>query len=111
MADITHFPREMTEYAAIPMKGYINGRSLAAMTAERIAIPTNATHVVFSAEYSFVALSGDSTVTAAWPTDVDDGTASELNPTVRKLNGSDTHISVMMATAGTITARFYKQPS
>jgi hypothetical protein len=110
MATITNFPREMSEYAAMPMAGYNNAAAVAAMTSERITIPDGATHVVFMASDHFVATSGNSAVVTAWPTDLSDGTAPDLNPTVRKLNGSDTHIAVMMQSNGVIVCRFFKQP-
>lgn len=110
MAAMTNLPRELLEYACVPMKGYLQSRSLAAMTAERITIPAQAIAVMFSGTQNFVALAGDGAVTAAWPTDVDDGTCSEVNPTIRRLDGTETHISVLMQAAGEITARFFTKP-
>jgi hypothetical protein len=107
MSTMTKLPFEMLEYASIPLKGYICTRDVAALTAERVTIPAGAVFVLFSATDHFVALDGDNTVSVAWPTDVDDGTAAELNPTIRKLDGTTTNISVMLRTAGQVSLRFF----
>lgn len=78
-------------------------RSLAAGVAESITVPSGAKYVVFSATADFYA---NYTTTATVPGDVTDGTASELNPTGRIIQGVTT-ISVISADTCIITAAFY----
>src|SRR5688572_4548757 len=100
MGTINNMPRELIPVASVPLKGYINTRDVLALTAELVSIPAGAVAVQFAATSHFVAKSGDAAVAAAWPTDLDDGTGLELNPDIRRLDGVDTHISVMLKDAG-----------
>lgn len=90
---------------AIPAPNFVNSRSLAANTAESITVPSDRNLVVFSATADFYA---NYTATAAVPGDVTDGTASELNPTVRSVAPGST-ISVISPSACVVTAAFYNQ--
>ena len=108
MGTINNFDRQLSEYAAIPLDGFICTKVLAASTQERVAIPAGAIAVLFSATAAFVAKGGAAAVAATWPTDLDDGTGLELNPTIRRLNGVDTHISVISDGACVISMRFFK---
>lgn len=82
---------------------YVLNRTVAASTAESITVPTGAKYVNFSANVDFYA---NYTTTATVPADVTDGSASELNPTMRGIAGVTT-ISVISASAGQISAAFY----
>jgi hypothetical protein len=84
-----------------PEPGYITQVSLAANVAERIAVPTGKTVVIFGGTASFWAKPGDSSVTATVGTDVSDGTAAELNPSGWRMLTS-THISIISPTSGCI---------
>jgi hypothetical protein len=86
---------------------WVDAKVLAASTAEAIAVPSGAKKVIFSATIDFyarynAALAGTA---AAVPTDTSDGTACELNPTIRLLHGV-AEISVIAADACIVTARF-----
>ncbi len=89
---------------------YINSLSLVAGVAERMAIPSGKTFVVFSCTTNYYVRVGGSSVTAAIPTDISDGTASELNPLSYILHGNDdwTHISIITASNAIVTMSFYE---
>lgn len=89
---------------------YINARSLAANTAERVTIPTGYNFVVFSATANYYVKVGDGTVTATVPGDTTDGTASELNPLAYLVNqeGTETHISIISPDNCIVTLAFYE---
>lgn len=108
MALTTSFPRASDAFIARPQSDYIEGRALAANTAERVAIPSGARYVVFASNDNFCAKLGDGTVTAAWPTDTSDGSASELNPSSFAIAVSgQTHVSVITANNAVMTLSFY----
>lgn len=87
---------------------YIDGRVLAPNTAERHALPAGARFIAFSSSADFYAKFGDSTVTAAVLSgDVTDGTASELNPNVRRIPSTATHVSLISTSACSITMGFW----
>lgn len=93
----------------IPVSDTINARNITiGGTAEDLTIPSGAKYVVFSATADFYV---GWSATAAVPADVTDGSASELNPTVRRLTQSVLDagvVSVNAPAAGTIiTASFY----
>lgn len=91
---------------ALDYPDYVNARSLAANTAEVIAVPANASIVYFSAQADIYVRYG--ATTAAVPGDVTDGSACELNPTARIVNGL-TQISVISTAACKVTASFFRQ--
>ncbi len=104
-------PRSVDAFFALPQSD-TNAVSLAASTAESITIPSGATHVVFSGSGDFyMKFNGTATV----PGDTTDGTAAELNPTVRRLSLGDgtavTGISVIAPSACIVTAMFFKASS
>lgn len=81
----------------------VYSRSLAANTAEGITVPAGANFAVFSATDDFYA---NYVTTATVPGDVTDGTASELNPSIRNVSGVTT-ISVISSGTPIITVTFY----
>ncbi len=89
-----------------------DARVLAANTAETFTLDENVSHVVFSATSDFyvryTADDDESDNTATVPSsDVTDGTASELNPTVRYVQ-SINKISVIAPAACTVTLLQYR---
>lgn len=106
-------PRAVEHFFALPQSD-INVAFAAAGVAEAITIPAGSTHVAFSATSDFYMRFN---ATAAVPSaDVTDGTGSELNPTVRRLQLGDnsapvTSISVIAPVACIVTAMFFKASS
>lgn len=88
---------------ALPRPGYVNSVSLSASTAESITVPNGARFAVFSATGDFYV---NYSTTATVPGDVSDGTASELNPSVRDVYGLSS-FSVISAGTPIITVAFY----
>lgn len=93
----------------LPAPDTVNAVSLSASVAESITIPSGAKYVIFSATADFYA---NYSTTATVPGDTTDGSASELNPTGRRLTGEGmnpavTAISVISADTCIITASFY----
>lgn len=87
---------------------YINSRTLAANTAEAVAVPAGANYVIMSGDVSFAvrynaALAG----AAAAFGDVTDGSGCEINPTIRALR-SVAEISVISGSNGNVSFAFYK---
>jgi hypothetical protein len=83
---------------ALRGKTWIDARVLAASTEEQHTVPAKASHVVFSANNDFYV---NYDATAAVPgADVTDGSAAELNPTVRLV--SDVTTLHLIAPASTI---------
>lgn len=91
---------------ALGMPTYVNARVLAANTAESFTVPTGAQFVSFASNCDFYA---NYTTTASVPgSDITDGSANELNPLVRIVDGAVTSISVITAaTSCIITTSFY----
>lgn len=86
---------------------YVNARSLAANTAEQISVPSTASHVLLQCTADFYAAYG-ANPTAVIPSDTDDGTSNELNPTMRYLGvGQVAKISVISASNAIVTASFW----
>jgi len=89
---------------------YVDARVLGVATAERHALPTSsgAKFVSFSSNGDFYARFGDSSINAAIPAgDVTDGSASELNPTARRIPDGVTHVSLIAPAATIITLSFW----
>lgn len=87
---------------------YVNARSLGAGVSETDTIPTGANFVLFGANCNFYAKRG---ATAAVPTDVTDGTASEANPQAWYIKLSltgITQISVIAEAACLVTLSYYQ---
>ncbi|MBA4259166.1 MAG: hypothetical protein C0446_08375 [Chitinophaga sp.] len=89
---------------------YVNSLSLVANTSERIPIPTGRTFAVFSCTSNYYVKVGDSSVAAAVPSDVTDGTASELNPAsfILPESNSYTHIAICTPVNAICTVSFYE---
>ena len=84
---------------------WIDVRVLAANVAEVYTVPTGANYVLFSSTVDFYANYG---AAAAVPgADVTNGTASELNPTLRATNGAAT-IGLISPYAAVVTICVYK---
>lgn len=97
------FPEAIRELTCLPPSDSVMARSLAANTAESITVPAGARYVVFAGTADFYA---NYTTTATVPGDTTDGTASELNPTMRDVRNVTT-ISVISGSNAVITAAFY----
>lgn len=98
-------PNAVKEYFAMPQSDWIDSKSLGIATAESFTVPANARFVLFSSTDDFYALFG-TTPTAAVPADVTDGSASELNPTMRYINGAK-QISIISPAACVVTASYF----
>jgi hypothetical protein len=82
---------------------YVAARVLGASVAESVTVPTGATYAVFKGTDNFyVNYSGTATV----PIDNDTGTANELNPDKRIVDGLTT-LSIISAGTPIITIAFY----
>jgi len=97
------FPNSIAELACLPFASHTNARVLAAGVAERFDVPAGARYVVFSSNDDFYAKEN---ATATIPVDTTDGSASELNPTMRSLFGTE-YISVISEGAPIVTASFF----
>lgn len=75
-------------------------------SAVQFTVPTGANFVVFSATADFYALYGTNPTAAAPSGTTSDGSGSELNPAVRKVEAAS-KISVI-ATSANITLSYYK---
>jgi len=84
--------------------------SLASGTAEKFIVPSGAKYVVFGATEDFcVRYNTTTNGSAAAFGDVTDGSACEINPTIRYLRDTVVAISVMIRGAtGDVSAVFYK---
>lgn len=87
----------------LPISDTVNSRAVTSGNAESITIPSAAKFVVLKCTVDFYA---NWTTTATVPADVTDGTASELNPHIRRITGGET-LSIITAANGVITAAFY----
>lgn len=111
MAAIQRMPNIFTQFACLPGSGFVQGFALATSTAERCSIPPGAAFCRFAVSEPFCVKFGDSTVTAAMPTDITDGTASEMNPELREIPDGAKFVSVISsATAPVGTVTFYLPP-
>lgn len=90
-----------------PASDDVNALTLAANTSERTPIPTDAKFVQMSGTKDFYARFGNSSVTAAVPGDVQDGTAAVLNPAGRAIPAGVTHIAVVSAETAIVTFEFW----
>ncbi len=96
-------PGAARDFFALPFSDYISSLSLSASAAESITVPEKATFVLFSSTADIYV---DFNKTAVEPGDLDDGTAPELNPTMRKIEAGQ-KISVISPSACVVTAAFY----
>lgn len=108
MSLTSKLPRAVADLFSLIPSDYVLSKTLAAGVAEQFLVPASAEWVLFSADANFYA---NYTTTATVPGDVTDGTASPLNPSMRRLRLQDgTHIdaiSVIAPAATQITAEFY----
>ena len=86
-------------------QGYVNNYVLTANTNTAVTVPTGASYAVFSATVDiWVNIGG----TAAVPsTNVTDGTGSDLNPTIRRVESGGT-IGVISEYAAKVSIAFYE---
>jgi hypothetical protein len=89
----------------------IDGFALAANTSERIAIPAGASRVIISATANIAVLFGTVASSAAMPTDITNGTGSELNPSgylLDSLASTVTHLCVISDATCLVSLAWYK---
>ena len=87
---------------------HVNAAVLAAATSENQAIPAGAVFVAFGADAIFYAKFGIAGVTAAIPSgDITDGTAPEVNPSVRRIPAGVTHVALISTTAQVVTLSYF----
>lgn len=96
-------PNAVKEYFAMPQSDHIDAVDLGINTAESISIPDEARFVLFASTGDFYLKFDD---TAAVPGDVTDGSASELNPTMRYLKGHTT-IGLISPAACVVTVSYF----
>lgn len=90
---------------AIPAPDYVNSYALGASVAETVTIPSGATVAMFSALSDFYVSYGTAATVPSG--DVTDGSASELNPTVRDISGYSTLSIVSPTGSNQVTITFY----
>ncbi|MEF8758328.1 MAG: hypothetical protein V5B36_00950 [Candidatus Accumulibacter sp. UW25] len=89
----------------IPFSDYINVQVLLPNVAESPTLPADARFILFSSTADFYArVNGTASVPS---TDVTDGSASEINPTIRSLLGV-TSLSLIAPANCTVSLSFYK---
>lgn len=103
MSLTVRLPNAAAEYFALPPSNYVDAKNLAAGAAETLAIPADAKYAMFSSTGDFFA-AYDATATV--PGDTADGSAPELNPTMRYINGRRT-ISVIAPADCKVTVSYY----
>lgn len=110
----TKLPASVGVYAAMPQSDFINSKALGISTEESLSSsewPADAAYVAFSSTGDFyMKFNG----TAAVATDISDGSASELNPTIRRLLLGDStavnKISLIAPAACVVTMSFFQKP-
>jgi len=86
-------------------QGYVNNYVLVADTNTAVTVPTGANYAVFSANSDiWVNIGGTAAIPSA---DVTNGTGSELNPAVRRVESGQT-IGVICHYAALVSITFYK---
>ena len=85
---------------------YVDNFDLAAGVADTVTVPTGAVIAVFSANTDFlIRRGGTATLITA---DVEDGTGSILNPTMRRFPPSVTSFSIISPLGGDVSIEWYK---
>lgn len=84
--------------------GYVDSFSLAAGVARSATVPANAGKVFFSCTANYYVKHNG---VAAVPTDVSNGTASELNPACYVIAPGDT-LGIISSVVATITLTYYR---
>lgn len=92
---------------APPPSDTVNALQLAANTSERVPIPAGATTVSIAATADVYVKFGNSSVQAAVPGDVTNGSASSLNPAARSIPSDATHIAAISEQAAKVTFEFW----
>ena len=86
-------------------QGDVNNYVLTASTNKAVTVPSGANYAVFAADADiWVKVGGVAAIPA---TDVTDGTGSELNPAVRRVDSGAT-IGVISGSAAKVSITFYK---
>jgi len=88
---------------AAPFSDTINALSLGVATAESATVPAGANFCIFSYTTDIYV---NSSATATVPGDTTDGTASELNPTIRQVTAGDT-LSIISPAASVVTLSYF----
>ena len=97
-------PTSIGEYFALPPSDYCNSHDLVAGQAETARVPEAAKYALFASSGDFyVNYSAEATV----PEDVADGSAAELNPTMRYITGIAS-ISLVAPADCNVTISYYK---
>jgi hypothetical protein len=111
----TNLPQAAADYFGMPESDYIEVVILAAATSKAVRVPQDARYVAFSANGDFFCrfqtVSAALTVPAA---DTADGSAPELNPTVRRLliaGAVPSIIQLIAPAACTVTMMFFLKPA
>ena len=96
------------EAFALRQSNWIDARVLAANTAETFQAPALARFVLFSSDGDFYCKIATASTAAAIPAaDVTDGTASELNPSMRYI-GEQEFISLIAGATTVVTMQYFK---
>ncbi len=94
---------------ALKQSSWIDARVLAANVAETFQAPALARYVLFSSTGDFFCKIAPASTAAAVPAaDVTDGTAAELNPAMRYLDGERPYISLIASATTAVTMQFFK---
>lgn len=99
------FPQAIRELSCLPFSDHINAVALSAGAAKQISVPDGARFVIFSSTADFYVRSDGQAATV--PGDTSDGTACELNPTMRYLADA-AGLSVISSASCVVTTAFYK---
>ena len=91
----------------IEQSDYIDTAVLAAGVKEDFTVPTDAGKVIFASTGDFYCRIGSAAVAAVPTVDITDGSASELNPTARRVVAGET-ISLIASAICKITMAFYR---
>jgi hypothetical protein len=86
---------------------YVNSRVVLANVEEKEVIPAGYNAVIINATAPIYVLIGTASTAASIPTDVSDGTASELSPTGYAIKSDQTHISIISPSNCIATFAYY----
>ncbi len=97
-------PASIGEYFALPPSDHCNSLELVSGQAESVSIPDGAKYALFASTGDFYA---NYRTDADVPEDVTDGSASELNPTMRYVIGIQ-NISLVAPADCSVTISYFK---
>lgn len=97
-------PTSIGEYFALPPSDYCNSIDLVSGQAESMTVPETAKYALFASSGDFYV---NYSAVAAVPGDVTDGSAAELNPTMRYVTGINS-ISLVAPSDCNVTVSYYK---